>query len=488
MGENCEGNVKKEDTMEQHHRGHWGSNLGFLMATIGAAVGLGNIWAFPYKMGMNGGFAFLLVYLVMAIMVGFPIMLTELAIGRKVGGSVLVSYQTVGGKFGTFIGGLAMLSSFLILSFYTVLGAYCVEYVCLNFAELLGIFKLSSISGAQSFADMLTNQGLAVLFTCLVIAACFLIIRGGIKDGIEKFNKVGMPALAIMLVIVIIRAVTLPGAADGIKFMLTPNFEPLKTNFLGVLSAAGGQVFFSLSLAMGITVTYGSYLRKEESLVKNSLIIIISDTCVAFMAGLAVLPAAFALGGENAELAGPKLLFITLQDVFNSMGSFGPVFGILFYLFVTLAAITSTIALIEVLVTFAIDHRRKQGKQSNRTVVVLVICLIVMAEAALVAADGLGSNGLWIPFQGSGWYFSGSWLDFMDFISEGVAMPVGALLMIFLVWKIRPSTIREEATAAGRIYPSSLYTFYRFCIYVAAPLGMLMVLIGQLQTFLAPLS
>lgn len=471
--------------MEHHHRGHWGSNLGFLMATVGAAVGLGNIWAFPYKMGMNGGFAFLVVYFVMAVLIGFPIMLTELSIGRKVGKSVLVSYQTVGGKFGAFIGFLAMLSPFLILSFYTVLGAYCVQYVCLNFAELLGLFRLSGVSGAESFADMLTNQPMAILFTFLFIAACFFIIRGGIKDGIEKFNKVGMPALAVMLVIVIIRAVTLPGASEGLKFMFSPNFTAFQTpkGFLSVLSAAGGQVFFSLSLAMGITVTYGSYLRKEESLVKNSLIIIISDTCVAVMAGLAVLPSAFALGGENAELSGPKLLFITLQDVFNSMGALGPLFGILFYMFVTLAAITSAIALVEVLVTFILDHRAAKGQPAGRSKVVLIICLLVLVEAILVAVDGLGSNGLWVPFQQTGMTLGASWLDFMDFISEGVAMPLGALLMIFLVWKIRPRTIRDEVMAAGHTFSNGLYTFYRLCIYVIAPLGMLMILFGQLQSF-----
>ena len=472
--------------MEHHQRGHWGSNLGFLMATVGAAVGLGNIWAFPYKMGMNGGFAFLVVYLILAVLIGFPIMLTELSIGRKVGKSVLVSYQSVGGSFGTFIGFLAMLSPFLILSFYTVLGAYCVQYVCLNLAELLGLFQLSGVSGAESFADMLSNQPMAVLFTFLFIAACFLIIRGGIKDGIEKFNKVGMPALAVMLIIVILRAVTLPGASEGLEFMFAPNFTLFQTpaGFLSVLSAAGGQVFFSLSLAMGITVTYGSYLRKEESLVKNCLIIITSDTAVAIMAGLAVLPAAFALGGgENARLDGPKLLFITLQNVFNSMGALGPLFGILFYLFVTLAAITSAIALIEVLVTFILDHRAAAQRPANRSTVVFVICLLVLAEAVLVAADGLGSNGLWIPFHETGMNLGASWLDFMDFISEGIAMPLGALLMIVLVWKIRPQTIRSEVMAAGHSFSQGLYTFYRVCIYLIAPLGMIMVLFGQLQTF-----
>jgi len=474
--------------MEQNHRGQWGSNLGFLMAAVGSAVGLGNIWAFPFKMGANGGFPFLIIYLVLAVLIGFPIMLTELAIGRRSGSSVLVSYQNLAGGMGTFLGFLAILSPLLILSFYTVLGAYCVQYMCLNFAELIGVFSLSSISGKESFSSMLADQPLAILATFVFIAVCFLIIRGGIKDGIEKFNKVGMPALAIMLVIVIIRALTLPGAFEGVKFMFAPNWEPFTSlkGFMGVLSAAGGQMFFSLSLAMGITVTYGSYLSKKESLIKNSFIIIVSDTLVAIMAGLAVLPSAFALGGgKDAALSGPNLLFITLQDVFNSMGPFGPIFGILFFLFVTLAAITSTIALIEVLVTFVIDHRTARGSAPRRSRVVLIVCLIVMAEAALVAADGLGSNGLWIPFHSTGMALGASWLDFMDFISEGVAMPLGALLMSITIWFVRPRTIRDEVMAQGNRFSDGLYKFYQFCIYVTCPLGMAFILYGMVSGFIA---
>ena len=471
--------------MEQQHRGQWGSNLGFLLATVGAAVGLGNIWSFPYRMGDNGGFPFLIIYLVLAILVGFTIMLCELAIGRKGGGSVLASYQKAGGKAGSFLGFLALLSPFLILSFYTVLGAYCIQYVGLNFAELLGIFSLSSVSGADSFGSMLTNQPLAIGSTFFFIALCFLIIRGGIKDGIEKFNKVGMPALFIMLVIVIIRSLTLPGAMEGLKFMFAPNFEPIRSNFLKVLSAAGGQMFFSLSLAMGITVTYGSYLSKKESLVKNSLVIIVSDTLVAVMAGMAVLPAAFALGGENAQLSGPKLLFITLQDVFNSMGPFGPIFGILFFLFVVLAAITSAIALTEVLVTFVIDLRTAKGKEPKRNTVVAAVCLVLFAEAAVVAADGLGSNGLWIPFHETGRNLGGSWLDFMDFISEGVAMPLGALIMSILIgWVIGPKVIRDEVELEGHKMSSGLYTFFNICVRFIAPIAMAFILYGQVSDFM----
>lgn len=471
--------------MEQH-RGQWGSNIGFLLATVGAAVGLGNIWAFPYKMGANGGFAFLIIYLVLAILVGFSIMLSELAIGRKAGRSVLVSYREVGGKLGSFIGWLAMLSPFLILSFYTVLGAYCMEYMCLNLAGLaFGSSSIADMSGAVSFSTMLSNQSGSVIFTFFFIAVCYLIIKGGIKDGIEKFNKVGMPALAIMLVIVIFRSITLPGAGAGLKFMFAPNFVPLREDFVGVLSAAGGQMFFSLSLAMGITVTYGSYLSKKEDLIQNSLLIIVSDTIVAIMAGMAVLPAAFALGGEGAELAGPSLLFITLQDVFNAMGPAGPLFGVLFYLLVLLAAITSAIALTEVLVTFLCDNATLKGKRPNRGRIVFFVCLAVMIEAALVAVDGLGSNGLWIPFQATKRPFTATWLDFMDFISEGVAMPLGALLMSILVgWIIGPSTIRDEVSQKGTSFSKGLYRFYSFCIRIVAPLGMLFILIGQLITFL----
>ena len=470
--------------MEQHHRGQWGSNLGFLMATVGAAVGLGNIWSFPFRMGKNGGFPFLIIYLVLAVLVGFTIMLCELAIGRKSGKSVLTSYQKIGGKAGGFVGFLALLSPFLILSFYTVLGAYCIQYVGLNFAELLGIFSLSSISGAESFGTMLTNQPLAIGTTFLFIALCFLIIRGGIKDGIEKFNKVGMPALFIMLVIVILRSLTLPGAMEGLKFMFAPNFEPIKTDFIGVLSAAGGQMFFSLSLAMGITVTYGSYLSKKESLVKNSLIIIISDTIVAVMAGMAVLPAAFALGGPDSAKAGPALLFITLQDVFNAMGPTGPLFGVLFYLLVILAAITSAIALLEVLVTFLSDRVALKGHTPDRKKLVTIVCLVVFAEAALVAADGLGANGLWIPFNETGRPLGASWLDFMDFISEGVAMPLGALLMSVVIgWFVRPKLIRDEVELEGHKMSKGLYSFFVACICVIAPLGMAFILYGQLQSF-----
>ena len=202
------------------------------------------------------------------------------------------------------------------------------------------------------------------------------------------------------------------------------------------------------------------------------------------MAGLAVLPAAFALGGEGANLAGPKLLFITLQDVFASMGFTGPIFGIMFYLLVFIAAITSAVALTEVMVTFFVDNATLKGKTPNRTLIVALVCLAIMAEGVVVALDGLGSNGLWIPFQSTGMPFAGSWLDFLDCISEGIAMPLGAMVTAIMVgWIIGPKVIHDEVTLEGNTFKS--YPFFKFCVRFTAPAIMFLVLLGQLDTFFA---
>lgn len=469
-----------------HSRGNWGSNFGFLMAAVGSAVGLGNIWGFPYKMGASGGFTFLLVYLMLAVFVGFVIMVAELVVGRRAGVGVLGAYQALAKKPGTkpilsFIGFLAMLSPFLIMSFYSVLGAYCIRYLVLNLTE--AVTGVGALTGAEFFGAMLTNQAEGVIYTLLFMAICLLIVRGGIKGGIEKFSNVAMPALAVMLVIVIFRSLTLPGAVDGLKFMFVPGYAVSagiveKTpSFITVLSTAGGQMFFSLSLAMGAMVTYGSYLSKKESLVKNSLIIVVADTCVALMAGLAVIPAAFALGGEGAAMQGPKLLFITLQNVFHSMGFAGPYFGIVFYLLVLIAAITSAISLMEVLVTFFMDRAAAKGKDGDRSKITIIVSLAILAEALVVALDGLGSNGLPQPM-------GFCWLDFMDLWSEGIAMPLGALLMSVMIgWVLGPKFVHDEVCLEGHRFPG--YAFFQFSLRFIVPVAMVFILLGQLNTFFA---
>ena len=388
----------------ENKRGSWGSNLGFILAAVGSAVGLGNIWGFPYKMGKSGGFTFLLVYIVLAVIVGLTVMASELALGRMTGKGVVDAYRAVSKKF-KWIGWLGMIAPFLIMSFYSVLGGYCIQYMSLNLAELSfglsGIFG-QSITGGATFGAMLTNPFGCAIFTFLFMVICMLIVKGGVSGGIEKFNKIGMPALFVMLVIVIIRSLTLPNAVEGLKFMFKPGyaveggFISKAPGFVEVLGTAGGQMFFSLSLAMGAMVTYGSYLDKKENLVKNSGVIVFADTLVALMAGLAVIPAAVANGINNGvavgdiTLSGPKLLFVTLQDVFSNMGSAGPLFGVIFYALVIIAAISSAISLMEVMATFFIDRAAEKGKSANRTKITLWVSVAIMIEALLVAVDGLG--------------------------------------------------------------------------------------------------
>ena len=476
-----------------NERGSWGSNIGFLLAAIGSAVGLGNIWGFPYKMGKSGGFTFLLIYLLLAVFVGFVIMMGELAMGRKTGKGTVGAYHLLSKKF-KWVGWLAVFSPFVIMSFYSVLGGYCIEYMALNLSNLA--FAGAEIkTGSDLFGAMLTNPFGCVAFTLLFLIICYLINRGGVSGGIEKFNKVGMPALFVMLVIIIIRSLTLPGAMEGLKFMFVPGyavkagFIAAEPNFATVLATAGGQMFFSLSLAMGVMITYGSYLDKKENLVKNSAVIVVADTVVATMAGIAVIPAAVANGIQSGiplneiKLGGPSLLFVTLQDVFQAMGAIGPLFGVIFYLLVLIAAISSAISLVEVVATFFMDRAAAKGQEGNRHRIVLLVCLAIMVEAALVAVDGLGSNGIWVPGQATfgihGW--NDCWLDFMDMMSEGIAMPLGALLMSIMVgWEIKPKTLLDEihSGASGKIDG-----FFAFCIKFIVPLGMALILLGQVNDF-----
>jgi len=472
----------------ENKRGQWGTNLGFLMAAVGSAVGLGNIWGFPYKMGRSGGFTFLVIYLLLAVFVGFVIMVGELAMGRKTGKGTIGAYNELSKKF-KWVGWLAVFSPFVIMSFYSVLGAYCIEYLALNLSNL-AFAGAEVMTGADLFGAMLTNQFDALMFTILFMVICYLINKGGVSGGIEKFNSIGMPALFVMLIVIIVRSLTLPGAVEGLKFMFLPGYA-VQAGFideapglLTVLATAGGQMFFSLSLAMGAMITYGSYLSKEEDLVKNSIIIVIADTIVATMAGLAVIPAAVATYGPKAALSGPKLLFITLQDVFQSMGTVGPLFGVIFYLLVLIAAISSAISLIEVIATYLLDRAEAKGKKGNRGKIVFWVCVAIMVEAAVVAVDGLGSNGVWVPLQGTFGIigeFNDCWLDFMDCLSEGIAMPLGALLMSIMVgYEIKAKTLLEEVHIGGN---NKIDGFFTFCMKFVVPIGMALILIGQIDTF-----
>ena len=512
----------------------FGSNFGFLMAAVGSAVGLGNIWGFPNKMGACGGFTFLLIYLLLAACCGFVVMVGELALGRKTGHGAVGAYKALSKKF-KWLGWLGILSAFLILFFYCALGGYCIKYVVLNVGNLFGAgFGSGGMSGADVFGEFMGNQLESVIYGLIFVLLTMLIVMGGVGGGIEKVCSVGMPALFIILLICIIRACTLGGnefevavlqadgstvvqtiqssSLDGLKYMFQPGYvtgtgyyEPAKAlvdgamvaaidgipvvkhitevpNFFSVLSTAGGQMFFSLSLGMGAMITYGSYLHKKENIEKNALLIVIMDTMVALMAGLCVMPGRFALDASGA-IGGPKLLFITMQNVFDKM-PLGALFGILFYLLVVFAAISSSISLLEVIVAHFVDKARIAGKGDKRKPYAVIAGIASAVLCVLVCVDGLGENGIapaaLLNIEASGW--SDCWLDFFDCVSEGIMMPLGALLMCLCIgYEIGPKVVDDEACLEGQSFKSK--GFFNICVKFITPIIMILVLAGQLDTF-----
>ena len=478
----------------------FGSNFGFLMAAVGSAVGLGNIWGFPYKMGANGGFTFLLVYIFLGVTCGFIVMISELAMGRKTGKGAVETYKILSKKF-KWMGWLGIASAFFILFFYCALGGYCIKYVVLNVGDLFNASFGSNVfaeaaaasgssTGAAAWAALIANPTEAIVYGMIFVALTMLIVLGGVGGGIEKVCSIGMPALFVALLICIIRSCTLPGAVNGLKYMFIPGWAVANgvieeaPNLFQVFATAGGQMFFSLSLGMGAMITYGSYLDRKENIQKNGLLIVVMDSMVAFMAALCVLPGRFALD-PNGALGGPGLLFVPMQNVFSRLGGAGPIFGILFYLLVVFAAISSSISLLEVIVAHFVDKARDAGKGDKRKKYTLIATVAVSAGCILVCADALGSTGI-SPADLLGitepktW--AADWLDFWDCVSEGIMMPLGALLMTFMVaYELGTEFVKNEVEQCGNKF--TMYKFYRFCIRYVAPLGLLMVLYGQVKSF-----
>ena len=461
----------------------------------GSAVGLGNIWGFPNKMGANGGFTFLIIYLILAACCGFIVMMGELALGRKTGRGAIGAYRVLSKRF-KWLGWLGVLSAFLILGFYCALGGYCLKYVTLNVGNLFHAgFGTGTLDGAGVFGALMANQGEAVIYGLIFVALTMIIVMGGVGGGIEKVCSVGMPALFVMLVICIIRSCTLEGASEGLKYMFVPGWALANgvikeaPDFFSVVSTAGGQMFFSLSLGMAAMITYGSYLDKKENLQKNAIIIVVMDTLVALMAGLCVIPGRFALD-PTGKLGGPSLLFVTMQNVFDRMGAAGPIFGILFYLLVVFAAVSSSISLLEAVVAHFVDKARDEGKGDKRKlysligaigagILCVIVCLDALGNAGISPADILGMR---VDPSDKVPTWSADWLDFFDCIAEGILMPLGALLMsIMYGWELGPEVVHAEATCEGQKFGA--YGWFRICIKYITPLAMLLVLYGQIKEF-----
>lgn len=424
-------------------KGQWASSLGFILATAGAAVGLGNLWKFPYLMGKNGGFQFLITYLIFIAVLGLPVMITEMSIGRMTGKGPVQAYENLNPK-SKIIGIMGILCAFIILSYYSVIGGWILKYIA---------SYVTSMSAPANFSAYIAEPAAPVIWH-LVFMACtgFVCYRG--TKGIEKASRFMMPGLLILLVIIVIRSLTLPGANQGVDFVFKMNggFD------LKSVPAALGQVFYSLSLCMGITITYGSYLNRKENIPKNALIVAGLDTFVAILAGLAIFPAVFAFGLEPAQ--GPSLTFGTLPKVFESMSG-GWIFALLFFGLMFFAALTSAIALLECVVSSVLDH----FKCKRRTAVIFVALGVFLLGIPSALSFGVLGDVTILNY---------SVFDFMGMLTDNILMPIGGILMcIFVGWIWGPKRILQHVESDGISF--KLKKAWLICIRFITPILVVIV-------------
>ena len=435
-------------------RSSFSGKLGFVLASAGSAVGLGNIWRFPYLAAKYGGGIFLLVYLALAVTFGFALMCAEIAIGRKTGTSALGAYKKLDKRFG-FVGIIASLVPVIILPYYSVIGGWIAKYL---FTFVSGNIAAASADGF--FEGFIGSATEPVIWFLLFIGATALVVLGGVEKGVEKVSKIMMPLLVALTIFIAVYSMFMPGALEGVKYYLTPDFS--KFSITTVL-AAMGQLFYSMSLAMGIMITYGSYMRKDVNLESSVKQIELFDTGIAFFAGLMIIPAVFSFSGgdESALEKGPSLMFITLPKVFETMPG-GSIIGAVFFLMVLFAALTSSISLMETIVSIVMDKFGLSRKKSCFTVILISILL------GLLSTFGYS---IWKDFTIIGLQF----LDFFDFISNSVIMPVVALLTCILIgYIIKPKALIEEIEQSGKFKRKTLFTIV---IKYIAPVCIVAILI-----------
>ncbi|SHE72667.1 sodium-dependent transporter [Alkalibacter saccharofermentans] len=442
-------------------RSEFSSKIGFILAAAGSAVGLGNIWRFPYLAAKYGGGLFVLIYIFFITTFGYAIMTSEIAIGRKTRLSPIGAYESLDKKY-KFLGVIAVLVAALIVPYYSVIGGWIIKYLVVF---LTGGYMIASQDGF--FIDFITSPLEPVLWQAAFVFIAAAVVLKGIKDGIEKANRILMPVLIILSLGIGVYAMTLPGAVEGLKYYMIPDFSRFSVE--GVLAALG-QMFYSLSLAMGIMITYGSYLNKGDDIKKSVKQIEIFDSGVAILAGFMIVPAVFAFSGgsEEALSAGPGLMFITLPKVFESM-AFSSLIGSTFFLMVLFAAITSGISLMEVVVSTICD---KYEISRNKSVLLTTLFVIVMG-----IPSSLG-NGIWSGFT----LLDLPILDFFDFVTNAVLMPIGALLMcLFIGYRLKADVILNEMQLESDMKSRRFYTFM---IKYVAPVFIVAVLLSSvLSTF-----
>ena len=436
----------------ENKRENWGSRIGFIMAAAGSAVGLGNIWRFPYLAGENGGGAFIVIYLMFVVFIGFSIMLAEFTVGRKTGLAAVGAYKKINRSF-TFAGVLGVLSAFFIMGFYPVVGGWATAYILKSFTGLLS----DPAAIGDMFGAFIGNPVEPLIWMAIFLAINIVIVAKGISGGIEKAGKILMPTLFVLLILIAIRSVTLPGAGAGLDFLFKPDWSVVNG---GTFLAALGQAFFSLSLGMGCMITYGSYLSKSENLPSSALTVSLMDTSVALLAGVAIFPALFAFGMEPA--AGPGLVFVVVPQIFAQMGGLGPIFSAIFFIALMVAALTSSVSLLEVVVAYLMDERGWARKKS-----------VYLSGAIMVVTGILSSLSLGVM---SGFTLFGvGAFDFFDILTDKIFLAIGGLILaVFVGWFMDKNELKEEMTNGGAI-KFGLFEFWYALVKFVIPIAIAIV-------------
>ena len=453
--------------MVEQKRAKFGSKLGMILATAGGAVGLGNVWRFPYMTGQNGGAAFILIYIGCILLLGLPCMISEFIIGRHAASNTARAYTKLSnGTAWKWVGFLGVLTGFLITGYYAVVSGWCLQY---GVASTMGHLHGTPDYFKSYFTDFSTNPWKPVLWTVMILLFTHYVIIHGVRNGIERASKIMMPALFILLVAIVIASCLLPGAGKGIEFLLKPDFSKVTGDvFLGAL----GQSFYSMSIAMGCICTYASYYSRHTKLLNSAVQIGVIDTCVAILAGLMIFPAAFSVGVSPDS--GPSLIFITLPNVFEqafaSMPVLGYVISLAFYLLLSVAALTSLISLHEVSTAFFQEELHISRSRA---------AMIVTGGCSMIGAICSLSLGEWSFLKVAGVDL----FDVFDFVTGQIFLPVGGLLTcLFIGWYVPKKLVKDEFTNWGTTRGVFFGTYY-FLIRFVCPLAILAIFLHQLGVF-----
>ena len=453
--------------MVQQKRAKFGSKLGMILATAGGAVGLGNVWRFPYMAGQNGGAAFILIYIGCILLLGLPCMVSEFIIGRHAASNTARAYTKLSdGTAWKWVGYLGVLTGFLITGYYAVVSGWCLQY---GLASVVGHLHGSPAYFQSYFSDFSTNPWKPVLWTAVILLITHYVIIHGVRNGIERASKIMMPALFLLLLAIVVASCLLPGAGKGVEFLLKPDFSKVTGDvFLGAL----GQSFYSMSIAMGCICTYASYYSRHTKLLNSAVQIGVIDTVVAILAGLMIFPAAFSVGVSPDS--GPSLIFITLPNVFEqafaSMPVVGYVISLSFYLLLSMAALTSLISLHEVSTAFF--QEELHISRSRAAMIVTGGCFLIGAVCSLSLGD-------WSFLQVAGTDL----FDVFDFVTGQIFLPVGGLLTcLFIGWYVPKRLVRDEFTNWGTSR-SIFFGAYYFLVRFICPLAILAIFLHQFGVF-----